>query len=171
MKHKTVTRQYCTFYLSNRLFGADILSVKEINEESDITPIHHAPSEVKGYVNIRGQIFLILDLSMVMGLPSSDTDIDKKLVLFKNGVLEACGILVDDVGDVVKVDPTLIEDRRQGQSADAASQYKEKRKDVHRIGAGVCKLEDQLMVLIDPAGILEYITTQLAAHAHEVAEQ
>ncbi|MBF0525581.1 MAG: hypothetical protein HQK56_10850, partial [Deltaproteobacteria bacterium] len=43
-------RQFCSFWLSGRLFGVDILDVKEINSEITFTPIFHASKEVKGYV-------------------------------------------------------------------------------------------------------------------------
>ena len=54
--------RYCTFRLSGRLYGVDIEDVKEINTEVNFTPIFHASREIKGYINIRGQIYLLLDL-------------------------------------------------------------------------------------------------------------
>ena len=73
MKKETVEtqkRQFCTFWISGRHLGVDVLDVKEINSEINLTPIFHAPKEVIGYVNIRGQIYLILDLRLILGFES-----------------------------------------------------------------------------------------------------
>ncbi len=89
-KEKTATqnRQFCTFWLSGRLFGVQILDVKEIHPEVAITPIFHAPRTVKGYVNIRGQVYLILDLRPMLGFESCEVDRKSCLVIFKTTVGE-----------------------------------------------------------------------------------
>lgn len=141
-------RRYCSFYLADRLFGVDINSVKEINDEVQFTYISHAPKVVRGYVNIRGQIFLVLDLCYLMGIEKRNAPENGKLILFKTDVLENCGIFIDGVGDIVDVRVDKIEDRRKNR-ADKKLDI-DRRKDFSQIGAGVCKLEHQLMVIIDP---------------------
>ena len=46
-------RQFVTFYLGNDLFGVDILLVREINRNLDITPVDWAPAFVRGLLNLR----------------------------------------------------------------------------------------------------------------------
>jgi purine-binding chemotaxis protein CheW len=94
-------RLYCTFRLGERLFGVDVLDVKEVNTETVFTPVPHAPAAVRGYVNLRGQIHLILDPRGPLGRPPIDQDAAGRLVIFKPAVGEAFGILVDSVGDIV----------------------------------------------------------------------
>lgn len=104
-------RQFCTFWLSHRLFGVDIIDVKEISHEMTFTPIHHAPKEVKGYVNIRGQIHLVIDLRTLLGLEENVINDNNCVILFKQTVGEPFGVLVDNIGDIVKVSNDQIESR------------------------------------------------------------
>ena len=108
---ETEKRQFCTFWISGRHFGVDILDVKEINSEVGFTPIFHAPKEVKGYVNIRGEIYLILDLGLILGFQSTEVDEPSRTVLFDSGAGEAFGVLVDSISDIVTVDVEQIENR------------------------------------------------------------
>lgn len=133
-------RQFCTFWLSGRLFGVQILDVKEIHPEVAITPIFHAPKEVKGYVNIRGQVYLILDLRPMLGFEGKEIDRKSCLVIFKNTVGEPFGVLVDQISDVVEVSSDQIE------VGDGGGQDK--------MGSAgmvqsVCKLPQSLLVVLD----------------------
>jgi len=148
-------RRFCSFYLAERLFGVEITMVKEVNDEFRITRIFHAPDEIRGYVNIRGQIFLVLDMRYLMGVEKKENIEKSKLILFKTELMEFCAVLVDDVGDVVEVCSDQIEDRRKGRT-DKKTPI-ERRKDRSHIGAGVCKLEDALMVIIEPRNMLHYV--------------
>ncbi|MDM8550979.1 chemotaxis protein CheW [Desulfobacterales bacterium HSG2] len=145
--------QFCTFRISGRLFGVNILDVKEINPEVDFTPIFHAPKKVKGYVNIRGQIYLILDLRLLLGFESKAVDDASRLVLFKPEVGDPFGILVDRIGDVVEVDETQIEDRQaEGQEGSEGDEQRSP-----ELWDGVCKLGDELLVVLNSRSLLRNI--------------
>ena len=131
------TRKFCTFYLAGRLYGVDILHVKEISSVVRFTPIYHAPREVMGFVNIRGQIHLVLDLQMLLG---QEQEVEAEaggrslLVIFKPVVGESFGVLIDRIGDVVEIAEDEIEDRAASKSpaylasiADAREDYAGKR--------------------------------------------
>jgi len=148
-------RQFCTFWIAERLFGTDILDVKEINPEIDFTPIFHAPSEVRGYVNIRGQIHLILDLRLLLGFEKKMLDEDSRVVLFKPRVGESFGVLVDSIGDVVEVDESRIEDHRKEKDKHS----KNKTRDISELWSGVCKLEKGLLVILNSRNLLRNIGT------------
>jgi chemotaxis signal transduction protein len=152
-KKSSHKRQFCSFRVGGRLFGVNILDVKEVNTETGFTPIFHAPEEVRGYVNIRGQIHLILDLRMVMGFETRPVDEESRLVLFKPCVGDALGILVDRIGDVVTVDKIQIEDRRQ---ADKGSPEGKDRR-ASDVGAGVCKLDNEIMVILNPRSLAKCV--------------
>lgn len=146
---------YCTFRLSERLFGVNILDVKEVNAVMDFTPIFHAPEEIKGYVNIRGQIYLILDLRLLMDLDPIDIGSQSRLILFKNNVLESIGVLVDQVGEVVEVEDDQIEERRKARGS--APEGNDRRKEFSNIGGGVCKLKNELMVVVNAKSLVHEI--------------
>lgn len=149
------SRTFCTFWVSDRQFGVDILDVKEVNLESSFTPIHHAPPEVQGYVNIRGQIYLILDLRRLLGFETNVAEQTSRLVLFKPSVGESFGVLVDKVGDVVTVDNDAIEDRRS--SGQPLPEIGERRGNAEGLANGVCKLQDSLLVILNARNFLAQV--------------
>lgn len=151
----TSQRQYCTFLIEGRLFGVDILHVKEINRELEFTPVFHAPDEVKGYVNIRGQIHLVLDLRMILGFKSKESDTDSCVLLFKQEIAEPFGVLVDKIGDVVNVSPEKIEDRFK--IDDVATASNDHLSTNENMIEGLCKLKDNLLVILKPKNFLSVI--------------
>lgn len=151
---ETSLRRYCSFRLAGRLYGVDIRDVKEINTETDSTPIFHATKEIRGYINIRGQIYLLLDLREIFGFPSKQIDESNRVVLFMAEVGELCGILVDSIEDVVTVDDSLIENRRQ-QEREVPEGIERRAADV---GVGVCKLQNELLVLLDAGRLVQAVS-------------
>ncbi len=145
-------RQFCTFRLADRLFGLDILDVKEISAVTEFTPIFHAPEEVRGYVNIRGRICLILDMRRLLGYESAESDHSSRLLLFKSGVGDNFGVLVDSVGDVISAEPEQIETRNTVQHFS-----KEEEQRMSHLSSGVCKLNDALMIILEPGKFLDLL--------------
>lgn len=143
--------RYCTFRLSGRLYGVNIRDVKEINTETNITPIFHAPKEIKGYINIRGQIYLLYDLRAIFSLPEKQIDAASRVVLFMPEIGDLCGILVDSIEDVVTVDENQIENRRQ-QEREAPEGIERRSAD---IGEGVCKLQDELPIILNAGRLVQ----------------
>jgi len=149
--------QMCTFRMAGRLFGVDILDVKEVNENVNVTPIYHAPPDVSGYINIRGQILLVINLHETFGLEhkrkvEQQTIIGGKIVVFKQSVDEPFGILVDEVCDVVPVEPKRIVDRHS--SAGETAESRELRRVRDEMAIGVYPLEKELLLVLDARRIL-----------------
>lgn len=154
-KDQTLHVQLCSFYLADRLFGVNIIDVREINADIKIAPIHHSLRAIRGYINLRGQIHLVVDMATLFGFKSRDVTHESKIIIFKNSVGEAFGILVDKVADVTEVENRLIEDRRKKKKKDGkSSNAKELRKADSELTVGVCKLEKGLMVVLDSSAIL-----------------
>lgn len=156
-------KQFCTFWLASHLYGVDILDVKEVNPEPGFTDVFHAPREVHGFVNIRGQIHLILNLRRILGLKEKPVDDKSRLVLFKPVVGESFGVLVDMIGDVVEVAESLIE---AGDLADAeplsGSGGDDKSEPMALISA-VCRLKTSLLLIINARALLKCVDRSLAA--------
>lgn len=148
-------RQFCTFWLSNRLFGVDILHVKEITSELEFTPVFHAPSEVKGYVNIRGQIHLVIDLRLLLGFENKEIMKTSKVILFKPEVGESFGMLVDKIGDVLEVGEDEME--RQYSKEQMELEETDKAKNGTYLKEGVCKLKNQLLIILSAKNLLTSI--------------
>ena len=59
--------QLVSFELSGEEFGVDIMQVSEIIPISKITRIPQAPECVKGLINLRGKIVVVIDLNRLLG--------------------------------------------------------------------------------------------------------
>src|SRR5438270_7792943 len=129
------TRLFCTFRVEGRLFGVDILDVKEVTAETTHTRVGHAPDEVLGLVNIRGHIYLALDMRRLLGMPATQLTSDSRLLLFKPSVGSAFGVVVDEISEIQTVDSNRIEAFTGVDNETAATQ-------VHRVDLidAVCKL-------------------------------
>jgi purine-binding chemotaxis protein CheW len=142
------TRHFVSCWISGRLHGIDILQIREINSERGFTPIFHAPPQVRGYVNIRGQIHLVIDPRIPLCLPEAPPGAlgkgRQQLLIFKPHVAETFALLVDSVGDIIEVQTDRIEPPENATPVNAS------------LSAGVCKLDGQLMELLEPRCFLNF---------------
>ncbi len=143
---------YCTFRSADRWFGVPIQDVKEVTTQTTCTHIPHAPEEVAGYVNIRGHIFLALDLRRLLGFDAR-TATENRLIIFKQSVGPAFGVLVDEIGDIVSVHESLVEEFQAVAHQPIAGEPI-RRQDVI---ARVCRLPAELLVVLDPRKFLRLI--------------
>jgi purine-binding chemotaxis protein CheW len=128
------------------------MDVKEVTTETTCTRIPHAPAEVLGYVNIRGHIFLALDLRRLLALRDEGGGSDRRLVIFKPTVGPAFGVIVDEIGDIEAVAAAQIEDLHNGvqQAGERAE-----------LIAKVCKLTHELLVVLEPRKFLPVVEKAL----------
>jgi purine-binding chemotaxis protein CheW len=163
-KESTGIRQFVSFFLNDRLYGFDIRIVKEITPPVQITPVPLKQREVHGIVNIRGQVVLVLDITVILGGKEHSIKADSQIVILKTsreikavrdfqpsfdgGVLgdKPVGFLVDTVGDILNLESSLIEE--------APSHLKERNAPYIE---GVINLKSQAIILLNAgkmAGIL-----------------
>lgn len=152
-KNEDKNIKICTFWIEDRLFGIDILDIKEVDAEIGFTKIYHASEKVKGYVNIRGNIYLIIDLRVMLGYESKMLNSKSRIILFKPSVGETFGILVDQVGEVVEIINSQIEYRHTKNEFSPSSAGSAE----GVLSAGVCQLDKNLLVVIEARQILNLI--------------
>jgi purine-binding chemotaxis protein CheW len=150
-------RLFCTFRADGRLFGVDILDVKEVAAETTSTRVAHSPDEVLGLVNIRGHIYLALDLRRLLGRPATVVTVESRLVLFKPSVGNAFGVIVDEISDIRAADADRIEPfgRADREAADAIAGRAD-------LVDSICQLADELLVVLNPRRFLAVIEQGLA---------
>ena len=153
---KVKKRQFCSFYIDNHLFGVDILDVKEIKDEFTITKVFHSPKEVLGFVNIRGNVHLVLDISMMLGFSSKPVDEKNRVVLFKSVVDPSFGILVDQIDDMITVKQDMIVDVADEDFSNLVIISNHS-----KIINGICKLDHALLLLIDTKKLLGAVDKDL----------
>jgi purine-binding chemotaxis protein CheW len=149
------TFQLCSFWIASRLYGVNILDTKEISSNNEITPVYHAPEVVRGYMNIRGQIHLVIDLRQLFGFEPSILDDSTRVILFKSNIDEPFGIIVDRLDDVVSVNKRQIEYLNNKQSMNKTDGFAVNSMYLKEITDAVCKLEKNLLVIINPGYILK----------------
>ena len=100
--------QYCTFTVDGHCFGLDVLHVQEIIRYQEMTPVPLAPPEIRGLINLRGQIVTAIDLRRRLELsdrPPEQLPVNV-VVRTEDG---AVSLLVDEIGDVLTVSEKLFE--------------------------------------------------------------
>jgi purine-binding chemotaxis protein CheW len=143
----TETRQFCTFFLDQYLFGVQLEKVQEVIRSLELTEIPLAPDVISGLMNLRGQIVTGIDLRRRLDLPARPADNQPMNVVIRSAD-GAVSLLVDDIGDVVEVNEDSFErppETLQGK--------------VREVIVGVHKLEKQLMHVLNTEKACE--TTEL----------
>jgi purine-binding chemotaxis protein CheW len=129
--------QYSTFYVADLFFGVDVLRVQEVLQFQQMTRVPRAPEIVEGLINLRGQIVIAIDMRRRLGLPPRPTD-QMPMNMVVHTADGAVSLLVDEIGDVLDVDPAAYE--RPPQNLDPAAR---------EIICGIYKLQDRLLLVLD----------------------
>jgi purine-binding chemotaxis protein CheW len=95
--------QIVEFVLGNEHFAIDLFDVKEVVEYTTITKLPNVPSHVRGIIDLRGEITMIIDLKQRMNITeASKTSLETSRIIVLDDKIAASkmGILVDDVTSV-----------------------------------------------------------------------
>lgn len=144
-------RTFCTFRIQDRLYGIEVAHVREVSTHTAVTPVPQAPPVVRGLANLRSRIYLVVDLRPALGLPAGTATPESRLVVLQARVAEHVGVLVDRGGEIVKVSADQIEDAVDDESPGQSLAGGGRRSVV----SGICKLADELMMIVDPARLIE----------------
>jgi purine-binding chemotaxis protein CheW len=136
-------QQLCTFFLGDTLFGVDVREVQEVVPPQEMTRVPLAPVVFAGLLNLRGQIVMVLDLRRRLGLPVRPAAVPQMHVIVRTGD-GPVSLLVDRIGDVVWPGPATFE----ALPATLRGSGRE-------LLRGACKLEDQLLLLLDLGRVLD----------------
>ena len=86
--------------LGDQEFALGIQAIREIRGWISSTPLPHAPSYIKGMINLRGSVLAIIDLAERFGLPSREPSALSVVVVIEAGE-RVIGLLVDAVSDII----------------------------------------------------------------------
>jgi purine-binding chemotaxis protein CheW len=100
--------EYLCFRVSHELYAVNILEIKEIIKPREWTEVPRAPHFVCGVISLRGVIIPVFDMRLRLGLPEVASTGKERIIVVrdKEGF---CGILVDEVIQVVRIPVTSIE--------------------------------------------------------------
>lgn len=133
-----MTTQYCTFELGPLLLGLEAHRVQEVLRFQPVTPVPMAPEFVRGLMNLRGQIVLVVDLCKKLGAVEGARNPRPINVLTQtsSGIIS---LLADRIGDVIEADARDFDgvpDTLQGPAREFL--------------AGALRLPERLLLLLDP---------------------
>jgi purine-binding chemotaxis protein CheW len=124
------------------------MQVQEIIRMPDITRIPRSPEYVKGVVNLRGKIIVVMDLDRRFGMNETEmTDESRIVVVDINGTI--IGLVVDSVSEVIRLKGSNIEQTPEIITQKINAEYLK----------GVGKMDDRLLILLN----LENIINETAA--------
>lgn len=137
------TTDIVTVYLADQLFGIPVLSVHDVLKPRPITPVPHAPESVAGVLNLRGKIVTAIDLRVNQGFPPREKGEEHMSVVVEHEG-ESYSLLFDRVGDVI----SLPDDSLEKNPATLDERLR-------RISAGIYRLDEGLLVLLDVGRTLD----------------
>ena len=111
-KGKAQAGKYLTFVLGNEDFGVEILKVKEIIGYQEVTEVPQTPTEVKGVINLRGQVIPVVDLRLRFGMEEKEITEETCILVVEvtgNSGPLFIGIVVDNVSEVLDIRSEQIE--------------------------------------------------------------
>jgi purine-binding chemotaxis protein CheW len=130
-------RQFCTFKVEDLFFGVEVARVQEVVREQHLTRVPLAPREVRGLINLRGQLVTAIDLRRRLGLADASAD-QRSMNVLLQGADGAVSLVVDAIEDVLELDHNLIERAPETVQSHA--------RDLIR---GAVQLKDRLLLILD----------------------
>ncbi len=150
-------RIFFTFREQGRLYGIDVAFIREISADPKPAPVPQAPPIVRGLVNLRSRICLVLDTGLALdGAPSQGGE-GSRLIVLKDSILENLGLLVDAGGEIVSASEEQMEAAvPAGEVAPEMSVQLPSSPVV-----ALCKLDGELMMVVDPTRIIAAVNASI----------
>lgn len=90
------------FSLAGERYGIELACVREVCPLKELTPVPGTPAFVLGIINLRGEIFTVIDLKRFFDLPATGiTELNKVLIL--DSAEMRLGILADAIRGVRRI--------------------------------------------------------------------
>ena len=137
------TIEYVTASVGEQLFGLPIARAQDVFVVDRLTRVPLAAPEIAGVLNLRGRIVTAIDLRRRLGLAREAED-RKRMAIGIEHKGESYGLLIDAIGEVMKLPSAEREDNPINLEPRLA-----------RVSAGVHRLDDRLLVVLDVDRVLD----------------
>jgi len=144
-------KEYVTAMIGGQLFGLPILRVQDVFMPERLARVPLAPPEIAGVLNLRGRIVTLIDMRGRLGLETRSDDSPAMAIGVESGG-ESYGLLIDSVGEVLKLD----ESAREANPINLDPR-------LARVSVGIHRLEGQLLMVVDVDRVLDIGTKAIAA--------
>ena len=135
--------EYVTATVGGQLFGLPIARVQDVFVLDRLTRVPLAAPEIAGVLNLRGRIVTAVDLRRRLGLVPPG-EVRKRMAIGIEYKGESYGLLIDAIGEVLNLPSSSRESNPINLEARLA-----------RVSAGVHRLEDRLLVVLDVDRVLD----------------
>ena len=143
--------EYVTAMIGGQLFGLPIVRVQDVFIPERLTRVPLAPPEIAGVLNLRGRIVTLIDLRRRFGLGQRE-DGNSSMAIGVESRGESYGLLIDSVGEVLKLDDAAREPNPINLDQRLA-----------RVSSGIHRLDGQLLIVVDVDRVLDIGTNAIAA--------
>jgi len=143
--------EYVTAMIGGQLFGLPILRVQDVFAPERLTKVPLAPAEIAGVLNLRGRIVTLIDMRRRLGLGRRE-DNNPAMAVGVESRGESYGLLIDSVGEVLKLDDIAREPNPTNLDPRLAS-----------VSTGIYRLEGQLLMVLDVDRVLDIAVKTAAA--------
>jgi purine-binding chemotaxis protein CheW len=99
---EATTLELLCFKVADEEYAISIMDIKEIIKPREVTEVPRVPTFVRGILSLRGIIIPIFDMRVRLGLPGIERS-EKERVIVVNRQSGFCGVLVDEVVQVVRI--------------------------------------------------------------------
>jgi len=143
-------REYVTAEIGGELIGMPILRVQDVFIPEGPTRVPLAPPEIAGVLNLRGRIVTLVDMRRRLGLSGGSDKSSLAIGVELRG--ESYGLLIDAIGEVLKLD----EDAREPNPVNLDAR-------LARVSTGIHRLNDRLLMVLDVDRVLDIASASMAA--------
>lgn len=144
-------QEYVTATVGDQLFGLPINRVQDVFAPDRLTRVPLAPPEIAGLLNLRGRIVTAIDMRLRLGLEPLAAG-SKRMAVGVECRGESYGLLIDAIGEVLKLSVSGREDNPINLDPEIAA-----------VSAGVHRLDNELLVILDVERVLDVATRADAA--------
>jgi purine-binding chemotaxis protein CheW len=142
MPEEPLQRQLVVFSLGEEEYALPITQVHEIIRYTEPRSVASTDPSVRGVISLRGRILPVYDLATRLGVQIGPARPGEAKIVIVETANDMAGVIVDDVEEVITIDAEQI-----GEAPSAGIGP------THPIN-GIAKIDDRLVVLLDPEGIV-----------------
>jgi purine-binding chemotaxis protein CheW len=145
----TGTKEFVTVHIADQLFGVQVTDIRDVFALKSLTPVPGSQPEIAGVLNLRGRIVTAIDARRRLGLPGRPQGYAGMMAVGVELRGEAFGILVDGVGDVLR----LSDNQCEPNPVNLDGIWKS-------VSRGVYRLEGKLLITLDIDRLLAFASVR-----------
>lgn len=139
--NKGTFEKFLTFKLGDESYGIAVLSIREIIQLQNITPVPQMPVYIKGVINLRGKVIPIIDMRLKFAIGGGETNERTCIIVVQveteSSGQTSVGLIVDAVEEVTNIYQSQIEEKPElGNQVD------------HQYIMGIAKIKSEVKTLL-----------------------